>query len=175
MGAEGVDQVLQGLADGTVTWTEQEGVASFAPKLTAVDSFLDTDRPAREVHDQVRSLSPAIGARAAGGEVTFKIWRTWPFGDGGLPPLPTGTQDVAGVPGSIGQLGQRLFVGCRSGVIEILAVQPAGKKRMTAAEFLRGYRDKLGERLEANAPGGTDGGTPAGGGDNATDGSGESD
>ena len=74
LGAVGLDQVLTGMADGTATFTEQEGASTYAEKLTVVDSNLDINRPARSVHDQVRSLSPDIGARTSSGEVTFKVW-----------------------------------------------------------------------------------------------------
>ncbi len=159
LGAAGLDQVLRGMSDGTVTWTEQEGATTYAQKLSVVDSDLNIDRPARSVHDQVRSLSPDIGARTSSGEVTFKVWRTWPFDEIGSRPIPPAALDVAGAPGRIGEVGQRLFVGCAAGAVEILAVQPAGKSRMTAAEFLRGYRAKLGDQLDlpdraAGAPGG---------------------
>ncbi len=149
LGAVGLDQVLRGMDDGSVVWTEQAGATTYAQKLSVVDSNLDINRPARSVHDQVRSLSPDIGARTSSGEVTFKIWRTWPFGENGSKPLPPAALDVAGDPGRIADVGQRLFVGCAAGAVEILAVQPSGKSRMTAAEFLRGYRARLGDNLGA--------------------------
>ena len=68
----------------------------------------------------------------------------------GFPRFPPPRRTWLGFPAgwaSYVQLGQRLFVGCASGVIEILAVQPVGKNRMTTAEFLRGYRERLGEQL----------------------------
>jgi methionyl-tRNA formyltransferase len=147
MGATGLHQVLAGLDDGTVTWSEQEGPTSYAQKLNVLDNKLDIHRPARSVHNQVRSLSPDIGARTSSGEVTFKVWRTWPFAEADLKPLPPAALDVAGEPGRLAELGQRLFVGCAAGAVEILTVQPVGKSRMTAAEFLRGYKARLGETL----------------------------
>ena len=147
LGAVGLGQVMRGIDEGTVSWTEQEGATTYAQKLTVVDSNLDINRPARSVHDQVRSLSPDTGARTSSGEVTFKVWRTWPFGENGSRPLPPAALDVAGDPGRIADVGQRLFIGCAAGAVEILAVQPAGKSRMTAAEFLRGYRARLGDCL----------------------------
>jgi methionyl-tRNA formyltransferase len=44
--------------------------------------------------------------------------------------------------------GDRLLVGCADGsMLELLEVQMEGKKRMSAAEFLRGHQVKTGERL----------------------------
>jgi methionyl-tRNA formyltransferase len=149
LGARGVDQVLTGLADGTVVWTEQEREAEpvYAEKLCWQDCLLDTAKPARAVHDQVRSLSPRVGARVASGGLQFKLWRTWPYGHLGLTPVPAEGAEVAGHPGRIAASTFRLFVGCAQGAVEVLSVQPDGKSKMGAAEFLRGYRSRLGDRI----------------------------
>jgi methionyl-tRNA formyltransferase len=147
LGAAGIDQVLSAIEEGTVVWTDQKGAASYAQKLTAQDTLLDTMRPARAAHDQVRALRPGIGARASSGTVSFKVWRTWPFGDEGLSPVPAGAEHAGGLPGVVVVVGERLFVGCSKGVLELLAVQPAGKNTMTTPEFLRGYRARLENRL----------------------------
>ena len=146
LGARGVDQVLTGLEDGTVVWTEQEGEAEpvYAEKLCWQDCLLDTARPARAVHDQVRSLSPRVGARVASGGLQFKVWRSWPYGHLGLTPVPAEGAGVAGRPGQIAATTSRLFVGCAQGAVEVLCVQPDGKSKMSGAEFLRGYRSRLG-------------------------------
>lgn len=149
LGAAGIDQVLSAMEEGTVVWTEQQGATSYAQKLTAGDTLLDTTRRARGAHDQVRSLRPGIGARAASGRLSFKVWRSWPFGEEGLSPVPAGAEHAAGFPGLVAVVDGRLFVGCSRGVLELLAVQPAGKNTMTAAEFLRGYGARLEERLDA--------------------------
>jgi methionyl-tRNA formyltransferase len=150
LGAQGVDQVLIGLADGTVVWTEQEGDLApvYAEKLCWEDCLIDLTRPARAVHDHVRSLSPRVGARVVSGGLRFKVWRTWPYGQGGLPPVPPEATDVAGRPGRISSTSSRLFVGCGEGAVEVLSVQPDGKGKMTAAEFLRGYRGRLGDTID---------------------------
>lgn len=153
LGAIGVDQVLTRISDGDVVWTEQGEGGSYACKVCAVECLLSTDRGAKTVHDQVRSLSPRVGARASTGDLEFKVWRTWPFGQEGLDPVPTAAAGVSGHPGRLAVVGERLFLGCAEGVVEILALQPAGKGEMTASAFLRGYKGRLGERLsEPGAP-----------------------
>lgn len=149
LGAAGIDQVLTGIADNTITWTEQDGPMSYAPKLTRDDTVFDTHRSARSAHDRVRSLAPAIGARAVSGQLSFNVRRTWPWGEPEFSAPPEAVAHVAGSPGTVAIAGTRLFVGCASGVLEILALQPAGKNTMTAAEFLRGYRERLTGRIEA--------------------------
>lgn len=159
LGALGVDQVLTSLADGTVTWTEQgesgtsarrtPASTTYAHKLTAADCQMDPRRGSKAFHDLVRALSPRVGVRARSGQVEFKIWRTWPYGQPSVAPPPAEASSICGEPGRLKVAGSRLFVGCSEGVVEILAVQPSGRPRMTAAAFLRGYRAHLGDTLEA--------------------------
>jgi methionyl-tRNA formyltransferase len=149
LGAQGVHQVLTGLDDGTVEWTAQEGETGYADKLCPADCVIDTVRPARAVHDQVRALSPRVGARASSGDIQLKVWRTWPYGQPGLPDAPPDAAHVAGSPGMLAISTTRLFVGCREGLVELLSVQPNGRNVMSAAAYLRGYRDRLGDRLES--------------------------
>ncbi len=151
LGAVGIDQVLTGLSDGTVTWHDQEGPSNYAQKLTVEDSVFDTGLDARALHDRVRSLSPCVGARTRSGAVEFKVWRTWPYGMAGLGPLPESAATAGGVPGSLLATEGRLFCGCREGAVELLLVQPAGKARMAAADFLRGYAARLGAAFEVPA------------------------
>ncbi len=151
LGARGLDQVMTGLADGTAVWTDQEGPASYADKLTPADASLDLARSARSVHDQVRSLSPRVGARATSGGLGFKVWRTWPYGHEGLREAPSEAAGVAGHPGGICFTKTRVFAGCAEGVVEFFNIQPDGKAVMTAAEFLRGYASRLGDTIEPPA------------------------
>jgi methionyl-tRNA formyltransferase len=153
LGARGVDQVLTGIEDGTAVWMEQEGPTMYAEKLRAEDCLLAFSRPARAVHDQVRSLSPRVGARVSSGGLQAKVWRTWPYGQPGLAPVPPEAAGVAGRPGAVAALKTRLFAGCAEGAVELLSIQPDGKSTMTAAEFLRGYRRRLGPEMTTPSPG----------------------
>ncbi len=146
LGARGVDQVLTGIEDGTVVWTEQDGESVYAEKLCQEDCFLNPACSARAVHDQVRALSPRVGARVACGGVRFKVWRTWPYGVLGME-TPADAVPAVGRPGAIEATPTRLFLGCTEGVVEILSLQPDGRGRMTAAEFVRGYRGRLGASI----------------------------
>jgi methionyl-tRNA formyltransferase len=147
LGAMGVDRVLTGLEDGTVVWTEQGEATGYADKLDASDCLVDPSGGAKAFHNRVRALSPAVGVRAASGEVQFKIWRTWPFGQAGLQPVPAPAAGVSGRPGRLVAAGGRIFVGCAEGAVEILSVQPSGRARMSSAAFLRGYGTRLGWEL----------------------------
>jgi methionyl-tRNA formyltransferase len=101
-----------------------EGV-TYAAKLTAADRVLDLARPAAELDRVVRGLSPHIGARMDLDGRPLTVWKALPLPDG--PPL--------------GEVGPGLVVGCGDGGLQLQEVQPAGKRRMAADEFLRGLRE----------------------------------
>ena len=66
---------------------EQTGEPTYAAKITADDRRLDLDRPAVELVDQVRALSPHIGARAELHGRGVTIWRAQVAEDGSFEPL----------------------------------------------------------------------------------------
>lgn len=168
LGALGLDQVLTGLEDKTVSWTEQSGEATYAHKLTPADRLLDFGRSVRACHDQVRGLAPDVGCEVEAAGLRLKIWRTWPWEsrggrqaqetaggmaakantlpEGALPALP---DPASAGPGAVFPAGDRLFAACTGGWLELLLVQPAGKRPMTGAELLRGYGRRLGQRLSS--------------------------
>ncbi len=112
---------------------QDESLVTYAEKITPADRRIDWSRQAREIINQVRALSPHIGAYTAAGEMSLKIWRA-----GAVSPDLEGSQSRG--PGDVVISGQRLFVLCGDGFLELLEVQPQGKRRMSGAEFLRGYR-----------------------------------
>lgn len=148
-GAIALCGVLDAIEDGTVRWTEQQGVATYATKLSSTDSWLDVHGGAKRAHDQVRALSPAVGTRAVLGEAETKIWRTWPYGEKGSDDVPPEAAEAAGRQGRIVVAGGRLFLGCREGVLEVLELQPSSRARMTTAAFLRGYAGRLGSEMRS--------------------------
>jgi methionyl-tRNA formyltransferase len=124
---------------------EEQGV-TYAEKITASDRLLDPSRPSVELERVVRALHPHIGARVA-------------LADGGLlgvhrarllSEAPDGSEPPAGVGEALGGAseapdgqalhsdGERLFLACSGGTLELLEVQPAGGRPMDAAAFLRG-------------------------------------
>lgn len=75
------------LADPKPTFHEQEGEPTYAPKITAADRHLDLDRPARELVNRVRALSPHIGARAELHGRGITIWQARVADDGSFEPV----------------------------------------------------------------------------------------
>ena len=124
---DGVAATLDAMIAGTVEWRPQAGEPTYAAKIGPGDKEIDWSRPAAAIADQVRALSPHIGAvtELAGRRTT--IWRARP-GDG---PIPATGPD-------------RLVVAAGEGWLEVLELQQEGRKRMPAGEFLRGAGRALG-------------------------------
>jgi len=139
MGARAVAHVMDAMAGGYVQWRPQVGPTSYATKIGASDRVVDPNKTAAQVHDHVRALSPVPGATVRIGDVPARLLRTWPGSGAGA-----AAGSVAGRPGEWACEGDRLFLGCGEGWVEALTVQPSGKRIMTAAEFVRGYRSRLG-------------------------------
>ncbi|MDI9568180.1 MAG: methionyl-tRNA formyltransferase [Bacillota bacterium] len=112
----------------------EEGV-SYAPPLERTDEILDWNRPARQLWFQVRGLNPWPGAMTYWQGEILKVWEVSPLkGDG----------DAA--PGEIIAVDKQegILVGTGKGLLRLEVVQPAGKRRMTASDFARGYGVKEG-------------------------------
>jgi methionyl-tRNA formyltransferase len=115
---------------------QSEAGATYAPKISKDETRIDFARPAREVHNLIRGLSPAPGAwlevGAAGKPERIRILRSTPT-------------EGAGAPGTV--LDDAFRVACGEDAIRVLEVQRAGRRPMTAQEFLRGFALKPGTRL----------------------------
>ena len=111
---------LDRMADGTVEWRPQRGPATHAAKIGPADRVIDWTRPAQEIVDQVRALSPHIGAVTELLGRRTLIWRAR-AGEG----TPPARDSV------------RLIVPAGEGWVEVLELQQEGRRRMSAAAFLR--------------------------------------
>jgi methionyl-tRNA formyltransferase len=137
IGAELMVETLAGLQDGTVKPVEQDhSLATLAPILTREDGLIDFARTAKQSYDRWRGFQPWPGAHTTLRGKKLIVHRM---------------KVAEGVSVPAGELlvtGERLIVGCGGGTaLELIEVQMEGKKRMAAAEFLRGYQVKSGERL----------------------------
>jgi methionyl-tRNA formyltransferase len=142
IGAELMVETLRGLDGKTIHPTPQDGArATLAPILTKEDGRMDFSRGAQELFNRLRGFQPWPGAFTDFKGKMFRVHRARPA------PVPFNLP-----PGEIGVEGTRLFVGCGKGndaatALEIIEVQLEGKRRMTAPEFINGYRPKSGDRL----------------------------
>lgn len=135
-GAELLVQVLSGIELGRVTAMPQspDGV-SYAPKITVEDARIEWHEPALAVDRRIRGCTPAPAA-----------WTT--FEGTKVKVLPVGSTDVDLGPGAIEVQRHRVLVGTRTTAVELHQVQPAGKKLMSAADWMRGLRLPAGARFE---------------------------
>jgi methionyl-tRNA formyltransferase len=146
MGAELVLRVIDELEAGVAKPIPQDkALASKAPRLKKEQGTIDWSRTAQEIKNQVRALRPWPRA------FTF-------LHHAGGPPLrlnvdrvsigPESSHPIASrIPGTIFHSSNRLIVSAGDRPLEIVELQPAGKRSMSAAEFLRGYRVSGGDKL----------------------------
>ncbi|MCW2927858.1 MAG: methionyl-tRNA formyltransferase [Thermoleophilia bacterium] len=129
---------------GTLEFTAQpEDGATYAHKITAPDRMLDPARPAQQLHDQVRALSPHVGAWLHVDGERLGIWRTEVLGEA--------EHRAAGEPGAVWHDQAELVIGTADGALRVLELQPPGKRRMASGDWLRGLRAPL-ERATAPTP-----------------------
>lgn len=138
-GAGLLTATMDGIEDGTLRAVEQpaEGV-SLAPKITVEDARVDWNAPALRADRVVRGCTPAPGAWTVFRGERLKLVSV------GLVPDRT---DLA--PGVLAPAKNNVYVGTGSHAVELLWVQPQGKKPMKGADWARGVRIAPGERLGA--------------------------
>jgi methionyl-tRNA formyltransferase len=126
-GAELLVRVVDNLADGTARARPQEGDVTLAPKLTLEDGRLDWTANAHTVANQVRGVTPEPGAFTTVDGTRIKVLAAVIARD--APRL---------APGALALDGRRLLAGTATDPLELLEVQPAGRKAMSAADWWRG-------------------------------------
>jgi len=131
-------RTLEGLREGTVMAEVQDhGQATLAPILKREDGWIDFGRTAQQIYDRWRGFQPWPGAHTTLRGKKLIVAR-----------MRVVMHPEAGESGVLRVEGDSMLVGCGDGtMIGLDEVQMEGKKRMTAAEFLRGYQVKSGERL----------------------------
>jgi len=138
-GAELMLETLQGLEAGTIQPRKQDHTeATLAPILEKDEGRIDFSREAPAILNRLRGFQPWPGAFTTfrGKNLTLHHARLAAFGIGPL------------VPGEMKAAGEDLFLGCGEGTaLQALELQPEGKRRMSAKDFVHGYRPKAGERL----------------------------
>ena len=137
VGADLVLRTVQTLEHGTaVPMPQSDEAATHAPKIFTETCRIRFDRPAAEVHNFVRGLSPHPGAWTELDGKVLKILRTEQMTES---QMPTGSEPPA--PGSFFSDEKNwLRVACSGGLLQVLDLQMEGKRRMTVRDFLNGYR-----------------------------------
>jgi methionyl-tRNA formyltransferase len=112
---------------------QDDALASYAEKISPGERTLDPARTATELERIVRALTPHIGANLALHDGTLLGVREARIWDSDGPP-----------PGAISFQGPRPVLGCGQGALELLVVQPPGRRAMSGEDFLRGRRGAAG-------------------------------
>jgi methionyl-tRNA formyltransferase len=134
IGADLMARAIAALERGSLDFKPQpaEG-ATYAKKIEKGETRIDWPRPAREIHNHIRGLSPFPGA--------------WFETDDGVrvKALRSTSAEGKGAPGAV--LDDALTIACGDGAVRLIEVQRAGAKAMSAEEFLRGTPLKAGASL----------------------------
>ncbi|RNC84777.1 MAG: methionyl-tRNA formyltransferase [Balneola sp.] len=127
MGSDALLEAMYLIESGSHTEvTQDDALATPAPKLFRETCHIDFEKPAREVHNKIRGLSPFPTAWANLDGEKFNLYRSR------LGP-------IANIdPGELLVRGDKLLVGCGDGTVELLEIQLPGKKRMETKNFLAG-------------------------------------
>ncbi len=140
IGADLMIETLRGLESGQDRSTPQDhSQATLAPILKKEDGRMDFARSAKDLFNRLRGFQPWPGAFTTFKGKTLQVRRAQPA-----------QRTVKATPGEIEVEGTRLFVGCglhTDTTLELLEIQLEGKRRMTAQEFINGYRPKSGDHL----------------------------
>ncbi len=140
MGAASLLQTIEDLQAGRLRPEKQNNEeATFAPILKKTDGEVDWQQSAHEIYNRFRGFTPWPGA--------YTVFREMPLGLSAM--RPTDSKGLSS--GVLATDRKRLLVGCGGGTaLELLEVQPAGKKRMSGESWVNGYKLKDGEKLGPN-------------------------
>ena len=137
-GAELLSQTLRRLHE-LAPQTQDHTQASFAPILTREDGLLDWSQTAQALVWRVRGLQPWPNAFTLFRGAKLILWHAT---------ASDATTDAASAGTIIAAKGDDLRVACGDGtVLHIQELQPEGKRRQTARDFLNGIRAQVGEKL----------------------------
>ncbi len=129
LGGELLIQTLDGLKQGTIQPVKQnEAEATHAARILKEDEVIDWKKTADELFCQVRGLAPAPGAYTVWNGQRLKIWKS-----------RVSEKETGKTPGTLVEIGKDyLLVQTGKGCLEVLELQPAGKKAMPAKAFCNG-------------------------------------
>ena len=138
-GGEAMTETIAKLRDGTVTREVQNDAdATYAAKIENPDCVIDFTKSVTDVYNQVRGLSPV------------PLALTW-MPDGKRLKIVAARKEICSVtaaPGTVVAIeGGTLDIACADGILHVTHLQPEGKGRMAAADFLRGRKLSAGDVL----------------------------
>ncbi|QNQ90289.1 methionyl-tRNA formyltransferase [Corynebacterium poyangense] len=138
-GAELLVATMDGISSGELSPSPQRGDISYAAKLTVADAAIDWHHPAFGVDRKIRAFTPGPGAWTMCEQQRIKISPV------SIPWSSDYTLDAAGVPpldpGQVWWNKKHVFVGTGTQPVQLGMVQPQGKKKMPARDWVRGLHE----------------------------------
>jgi len=142
LGAELLLKTLEGLAQGTLTPVPQPQEFTYAPLLKREHEKLDWTWDVTTIYNRIRGMNPWPGAFTTFRDEQVKVWKSRISGK--RISEYSGQGYAAGQILALSEYGLLVAAGS-GGILEIIEIQPAGKKKMTAQDFFNGRRVKSGE------------------------------
>lgn len=136
LGADVLSETLSSIDDLTPT-AQNEAEATLAPIMKKADGLIDWSMHARQIADRVRGFQPFPTAYTSHRGGRLVIWRA------------ASASGSSGRPGEVIEAaGDSLVVACgHDTALQIAELQPEGKRRMSARDFLNGAKSTVGEVL----------------------------
>lgn len=139
MGAQALVEALalldqDGEGGGLKPRSQNHAHATYAPKLTRDTARIRWDRPAEQIARLIRGLDPKPGAWTELGAQEIKLFGARPV-------------EGRGTPGEVVTADGRLLIAAGNGAVEVEDVQPAGKSRLSAADWIHGRGVRTGQRF----------------------------
>lgn len=142
LAGEALEAALIALSRGELTPTPQDHArATLAPPLRKEDGLLDLRLSSRELVNRIRGFQPWPGAVLFRDGKPVKVFRA------------RAAPGTGAAPGTVISAGESIAIETADGVLDVLEVQPEGRRRMSAREFVAGYRLAAGDRFDVPAAG----------------------
>lgn len=138
LGARGMTLALSALEKGDISPRPQpaEG-ASYAPKLSRDLGRIDWRQEATVLHNLIRGIVPWPGATASYRDMVVKLWRT-----------EVDSHPTSAPPGTVIAISSDgIHVACGKHQLRLQELQPANRRRMSARDFVQGYRVEPGDNF----------------------------
>ena len=128
IGAETVIETIDLINSGNFTLQDQDDtLASPAPKINTENGLIDWHKPANDINNLIRGLSPYPGAYFYFKDKIIKIYNA------------SANKEKVLKPGEIFSSKEELIIGCGQNALNVLELQQEGRKKLSFSEFLRGF------------------------------------
>lgn len=134
MGIRMIGEAVELIKNGRVKPVAQdEALASFQPVITARDTVIDWHKPTAEIYNLIRGANPAPGAASTINEIGCKIF-------------DTSSGNGSGAAGTVIDISDKAIeIATSDGSLFVHVLQPAGSRKIPAAEFVQTFQIKLGD------------------------------